>query len=436
MVYVMLDEQHRVMFSEVLAEGNTEISITPEGPAPPEGYFVFPSASPLYYDISTTAGYQDMIEIILHYNDASITEEQESTMILSVYNEDSGTWDAITTTIDNDDDLIGGELSHLSVFAIMLPMEVEEPEVYVVTNTQDSGEGSLRQVLVDAYLDTGTVLVTFQIPKTDPGFNADTGVWTIKPQSKFSSITDKHIIIDGTSQAQLIGEDTNPFGPEIEINGASAGESAQGFFFYNSTVEITHLNINRFSDAGILLWKVPHAMIAGCYIGTDPTGSENAGNYIGIAAYDNCKNINIVPLDSILNVISGNENGGISFWDTCTNSLIAGNIIGLNRTNMEAIGSSNGPGITLLRCDSITIVDNWIGGNDNGIGLWECSDNFVLGNKIGTDPDWTTDFMNSEDGIAIGHKSERNKIIGNLIGNSSRDGIRIIGIKAKYNMIS
>ncbi len=254
-------------------------------------------------------------------------------------------------------------------------------------------------------------------------------------QSEFSSIQDKHIIIDGTSQSHFIGEDTNPFGPEIEINGESAGDNAEGFLIMNSTIELTYLTINRFSSSGIYMWKVPHAIIAGCYIGTGPWGIKKAGNYIGISANDNCRNINIVPMDTVPNIISGNDNGGISFWDTCTNSQIAGNIIGLNRTRTEAVGGS-GPGISFLRCDSISIVDNWIGGNDDGIGLWECSDNLVGGNRIGTDPEWTNDISNSGDGIQIGHESKHNMIMGNFIGNNIRDGIRITGIKAMYNTIS
>jgi hypothetical protein len=435
-ILVSLGSGHTIQFNQVTQEGNTELIVLPEGPQPPEGYVLFPAASPLFYDIITTATYLDTISLVLQYDDASITEEKEAQLNLFHYNEDAEQWEQITTGIDTESNLIAGITKHLSLFAIMLPMEVEEPVGYVVTNTQDSGEGSMRQVLLDASIETGVAMITFQIPKTDPGFNADTGVWTIKLQSEFSSIQDKYIIIDGTSQSQFIGEDTNPFGPEIEINGESAGENAQGLFFYNCAVEITHLIINRFSDAGILLWKGPQAMIAGCYIGTGPTGMEKAGNNIGIAAADNCKHINIVPLDTIPNVISGNDNGGISLWDTCTNSLIAGNIIGLNRTKTEAVGGNNGPGITFLRCDSITIVENWIGGNNNGIGLWQCSDNIVAGNKIGTDPEWTNDLTNSGDGIEIGHASLRNRIMGNFIGNNSRDGIRITGSLAIYNTIS
>jgi parallel beta-helix repeat protein len=44
--------------------------------------------------------------------------------------------------------------------------------------------------------------------------------------------------------------------------------------------------------------------------------------------------------------------------------------------------------------------------------------------------------MNSSDGVNIGEDSKRNKIMGNFIGNNSRDGIRIRGSQAMYNTIS
>jgi hypothetical protein len=437
-IWVELGGNHSVQFHHVTASGNTELTIITDWADAPEGHTLFPAASPLFYDISTTAEYEDTIILRLRYDDASLTEDQELRLRLFNYNEDAGYWVPIPMDVDAENNILIGFLTHLSVYGIMLQDEVviEEPASYVVTNTQDSGEGSLRQELLDAVNDTGVAVITFQIPKTDPGFNADTGVWIIKLQSELSSIVDAQIIIDGMSQSQFIGEDTNPFGPEIEINGGSAGENAEGFLIMRSTIEISYLTINRFSSAGIYMWQVPHAMIAGCYIGTGPRGFINAGNDIGVSVSDNCRNINIVPMDTVPNIISGNDNGGISFWDTCTNSLIAGNIIGLNRTRTEAVGSSSGPGISFLRCDSITIVDNWIGGNDNGIGLWDCNDFFISGNKIGTDPEWSNELMNSGDGIEIGHTSLRNRIMGNFIGNNSRDGIRINGNKAMYNTIS
>jgi hypothetical protein len=435
-VLVELGGNHTVQFDLVTAEGNTELTIITDWAGAPEGYSLFPAASPLFYDIFTTASYEDTIEITLQYDDASLTEDQESGLSLFHYNEDAAEWSPIPSVVEPEINRITGIAMHLSVFGIMLEEEevIEEPVSYVVTNTQDQGDGSLRKALSDAYLDTGVVVITFQIPKTDPGFHADSGFWTIKPQSKLQAISDKHIIIDGMSQSQFIGEDSNPLGPEIEINGEAAGENAQGFLFSSSVVEITHLAINRFSDAGIYLMQVPHALIAGCYIGVGPDGWEKAGNYTGIAVYDKCKNVNIVPLDSIPNIISGNEFGGIRFWDTCRHNMVAGNLIGLS-IGKEAVGGGNGPGVNFLRCDSNTLVDNWIGGNGNGIGLWEASDNFIAGNRIGTNEDWTADLMNSGNGIEIGHQSERNQIHGNFIGNNSLDGIRINGSQARYNSI-
>jgi len=435
-VMVDLGDGHSVLFQQVLQAGNTELLIAEDGPAPLEGYEMIPVTVPLYFNISTTVHYEDTIQVTLNFGETGTEELDESQLNLFVYNTEGEHWDSITLEVDTIGNMISGLVTHLSTFAIMFSSGAEEPTGYVVTNTLDSGEGSLRQVLSDAYLDTGMIVITFQIPKTDPGFNADTGVWTIKPQSKFQSISDKHIMIDGTSQSQFIGEDTNPYGPEIQISGQLAGENAQGLLFYNCTVEITHLIINRFSDAGIYLWAVPHAHIAGCYLGTGPSGWEKAGNYVGIAVTDKCKNVNIVPLDTIPNIISGNTNGGISFWDTCTHCVVAGNIIGLDGTHKSAVGGG-GNGVNFLRrCDSNTVVDNWIGGNDDGIGIWEANDNLISGNMIGTDPEWTYDIMNKSNGIHIGHQSERNMITGNVIGNNSLDGIRIINDKAMYNTIS
>ncbi|MCK5464089.1 MAG: hypothetical protein KAI95_13775, partial [Bacteroidales bacterium] len=214
-ILVELGSNHTIQFDLVTVEGNTELTIITDWAPPPDEHSLFPAASPLFYNIFTTATYEATVKIVLQYNDASLTEDQESLLKLFHYNEDAAHWVPVPAEVDTENNLISGTVIDLSVFGIMLQdeAEVEEPAGYVVTNTQDSGEGSMRQALLDTYSDTGVAMITFQIPKTDPGFNADTGVWTIKLQSEFSTIQDKHIIIDGASQSHFIGEDTNPFGP-------------------------------------------------------------------------------------------------------------------------------------------------------------------------------------------------------------------------------
>ena len=68
-----------------------------------------------------------------------------------------------------------------------------------MTNTNDSGPGSLRQAILDANAATGPQTITFDIPNTDPGFNAATGTWTIIPASALPQITNA-VTIDGYSQ--------------------------------------------------------------------------------------------------------------------------------------------------------------------------------------------------------------------------------------------
>lgn len=56
----------------------------------------------------------------------------------------------------------------------------------VVTNTNDSGEGSLRWAIDRTSGHVGADTVVFHMPDTDAGFHSDLGTWTIRPDSGFS----------------------------------------------------------------------------------------------------------------------------------------------------------------------------------------------------------------------------------------------------------
>ena len=62
---------------------------------------------------------------------------------------------------------------------------------FVVTNTNDSGTGSLRQAILNANANPGLDTITFDIPGT--------GVQTISPASALPTITDP-VVIDGYTQ--------------------------------------------------------------------------------------------------------------------------------------------------------------------------------------------------------------------------------------------
>src|SRR5439155_21680518 len=90
----------------------------------------------------------------------------------------------------------------------------------LVTNTNDSGAGSLRDAITNANADLTTDTIVFNIPTSDPRYNASTGVFTINTASALPRINTQ-VIIDGTTQTGFTG-DTNHLGPEILINGTGA----------------------------------------------------------------------------------------------------------------------------------------------------------------------------------------------------------------------
>ncbi|MFQ6112966.1 MAG: T9SS type A sorting domain-containing protein [bacterium] len=308
----------------------------------------------------------------------------------------------------------------------------------IVQNTDDSGPGSLRDAIMQANTHVGMDTIFFNIPKGVPGHDPDVGIWTISPASPLPQITDEGLIIDGRSQAQFVGASLNPDHPEIELDGSNAG-NANGLHVTASGVEIYRLTINRFSQqAGIVMDHVDAGRISGCYIGTDFGGHDAAGNYHGVKLL-NSQGVQIVPLDTLPNVLSGNAVEGIALNDTSRHNLVLGNILGLNRTAEYAIGNSYGVSMFNM-ADSNEVLENRIGGNTvNGVAIVESNGNVVVGNRIGTDEAWELELGNLNNGIYIASyttKAQNNVIMENIIGHNTGAGVAVSSANALYNRIT
>ncbi|MBI4739418.1 hypothetical protein HY772_07810, partial [Candidatus Woesearchaeota archaeon] len=97
------------------------------------------------------------------------------------------------------------------------------PEIDVI-NTADVGPGSLREAVARAEILNGSRIV-FKLHPGDANYNPQTGVWTIRMNSRLF-IRSNRTLIDGFSQTRF-GGDTNPNGPEIMI---LSGTVAREFF--------------------------------------------------------------------------------------------------------------------------------------------------------------------------------------------------------------
>ena len=303
------------------------------------------------------------------------------------------------------------------------------PMTFTVTNTNDSGPGSLRQAILDANANAGADMIVFNIPGAS--------VQTITPTSALPTITDP-VTIDGTTQPGFAGS------PIIELSGAIAG-ATNGLNITAGSSTVLGLVINRFMGDGIFLDKNGGNVIEGNFIGTDVTGAQALGNSsAGVQVACGSANNKIGgTAASARNVISGNNPG---VWLTCTNgtgNLVQGNFIGTDVTGTAALGN-HFAGVD-IRADDNTIggttagARNVISGNfeDGVLILVGASKNLVQGNFIGTDVTGTRPLGNNRDGVHILHGSSSDNMIGgatpaigmtgagNVISSNGRNGVAI-----------
>lgn len=236
-----------------------------------------------------------------------------------------------------------GEMSEFGRNAQVVDDEVS----FVVTNTADSGGGSLRSAIEQSNSSDCIVNypceIVFRIAELPP----PSGVFSIQPRSPLPPLQHSSVTLDGGTQRTFAG-DSNPVGPEIEINGSLCGE-CNGLEVRPGTTKvqgllIRELTINGFSGDGILvsspdLTTTATAYIDGCYIGTDPTGTHavpNAGSgirFVNGFGLTGQWTAFLRTRPAAPNLISGNGRDGITSelggYFTSHGSLIGTDISGL-----------------------------------------------------------------------------------------------------------
>ena len=219
--------------------------------------------------------------------------------------------------------------------------------IFTVTNTNNSGAGSLRQAILDANALAGTDNITFNIPGT--------GVQTINLTSALPPITDP-VVIDGYTQpgasVNTLAVGTNAV-LLIELNGASAGATANGINVTGGGSIVRGLVINRFGPggasggAGVQFLNSSNNVVEGCFIGTDATGTiALPNNFDGITFFNSNNNRAGGTSPAQRNLVSGNNRFGFFVNNGSTGNSVIGNLIGTNATGTAALGNnSSGIGI-------------------------------------------------------------------------------------------
>lgn len=323
--------------------------------------------------------------------------------------------------------------THVSVATLILLLAASSQpahaDIFVVSNTNDAGAGSLRQAILDAnnkQVTNGTACaghtITFNIAGALPH--------TIQPQSPLPKI-EIPIQFDGYSQPGS-SENTSFTGSNaviaIELDGTFAGNTdafvvgaaipGSGLCSGNTSVFVGFV-INRFAGAAISMGEeaCPSGQfcnsggvrIQGNYIGTDVSGTQARGNGIVLArpalVFGTSSIVNVVgdqavqdggpssPRSQSRNVISGNGADGILMFSTSSNSgsglsqahTIRNNYIGMDASGTAAL-PNGGRGITMgTNSSGVQIYDNLISANmGDGVAVLDNTHpTSVIGNGIG-----------------------------------------------------
>ena len=236
-------------------------------------------------------------------------------------------------------------------------------DTFTVTNTNDTGAGSLRQAITDANghanIDVNTPdIIQFTIPNSDPNRNATTGVFTITPSFPgLTRITDP-VVIDGYTQTGssvntlAVGDNAKLL---IELNGTSVANSNINGLEVDAGgggSTIRGLIINRFGGGNGISISENNVKVLGNFIGTDSAGKTALGNFrAGVATSGGFGGVgggnqigSSAPADR--NLLSGNSGGIVLQNATAITNTVQGNYIGVDVTGNGNLGNTS-TGISL-----------------------------------------------------------------------------------------
>jgi hypothetical protein len=316
--------------------------------------------------------------------------------------------------------------------------------VFGVTNTHDRGAGSLRQAILDANGHPGLDTIVFCL--------AGTGPRTIIPETALPPIADP-AIIDGTTQTGAScntqfdgGQDTKLL---VELNGSNPNAGPHGLHITAGGSTVRGLVINRFGGSGILLEAGGGNHIECNLIGTDPTGLNALENLEGVTIQQSADNRIGGSLPETWNVISGNVLSGVTITGAeSSGNHVRGNFIGINLAGNSSL--PNTTGVRIADASNNVVggsAQNVISGNHaDGVLIVVSStggvatNNVVLNNRIGTNPEGTVAHPNMHGVTIFGAGSNRvggssPAFIGNLISGNLATGITIEGAGATANIV-
>jgi len=279
---------------------------------------------------------------------------------------------------------------------------------YTVTNTNDSGAGSLRQAILDANANAGMDTIAFNV--TGTGCDGS-GVCTIAPASDLPVIGSP-VLIDGYTQtgAQANTNATGALNTVIKIVLVGGGNGIR-FETGSDGSTLRGMAVSGGWNYAFTSYFADNNSVKGCFIGTNAAGTAilSPANIRGIDAEFSNNFTAGGPNPADRNLVSGDLQSGISILSQSSNGLVQGNLVGTDLSGAALLQPLDGEGILFGgNTPNAMIRDNVVGGYSYGIYPQNTNDTdfqtSILHNWVGTDVTGTINLGNDYDGIFIGGK--------------------------------
>jgi len=296
-------------------------------------------------------------------------------------------------TVTTSSDVANGNVSSLAALA---------------SHPGPDGAISLREAILatNATPVLGALTIAFNLPNSDPGYNAANETWTIAMGAQaLPALTRGNVTIDGSTQPGI------PDYPQIILDGYNVTEAAglsNGITITSDHNSVQGLTLVNFYDDAVLI-SGPNAtanLVAGCYLGPDAEGAAPVQpSYFGVEIRNGAHDNLIGGADPVAgNLISGNAHSGIMIQDATTNNnTIAGNWIGVAPSGQSALKNAVA-GVTVTAGAHNNLIGganqgNLLSGNATGIYISGGVATTIAGNIIGLAADGSTPLANDDGGI-------------------------------------
>ncbi|MGA9827552.1 MAG: right-handed parallel beta-helix repeat-containing protein [Rhodanobacteraceae bacterium] len=324
------------------------------------------------------------------------------------------------------------------VFALSILLSASSAcgTTFTVSNTADTGNGSLRQAITDANGNGGLDTIEFNIDAaSDSGCAGTPRICTIQPVTNLPAITDP-VSIDGYTQpgssmnTQAVGDDAVIL-IELDATHASLGLNLNGSGASGSSVR--GLAVTHVTGYGVKASHVDDLTITGNFVGTDATGTSTTSPSGQGIFIDTASGTVVGGTDpSERNLVAAGTNG--IYLELLTGCTVQGNYVAVDKSGEAPLPTFNA--IVLSQTGNCLVGGSAMGaGNVIGdcgnvcIHLQSGSNNVIQGNLIGTDATGTMSMGGGAYGIVESGSADRiggsGAGEGNVISGNGRDGVLV-----------